>query len=231
MTKKKDYQRLVNAGVIVDIARLIGFAAEQGLVVTRLGSAYLSVKDSDGRGFRLYLAHHWKARQAGMPLGDEIVYDFWIYALVAQNATRRACYIGQTRNVARRMREHWKRRTGEHGSRPLFDWATENRLPITATLLQALSGNQDDADRAEAEWLARATAAGYELPDVEVWAPRKVRFQKANGNWPSDAVRRNSQSLSMVACRTTSMIGLAKNSELKDDRDERLVTTVTGYES
>ncbi len=219
MTGKKDYQRLINAGAIADIAGLLTFAAEQGLTVAKRGDAYITIKGSGPRRFRLFLASHSKAGKAGVLTASGVLYDFWIYALVAHDLIESACYIGQTRGVARRMREHWKRRTGERGSSPLFDWATERGLTVHVVLLQALSGIQSDADRAEAEWLACAAAAGYELPGVDVWAPRGARL-RSGLVWPSAAVRSSSRPLEQVAASTTRLVRLAKNSELVGDRPE-----------
>ncbi|PMS19747.1 hypothetical protein C0Z18_13020 [Trinickia dabaoshanensis] len=218
MAERADYQRLVNAGAIVDMDRLLHFATEKDLVITRVGSAHVTVTNAAGLRFRLFLATHEKARRAGQTVGRGIVYDFWIYALVAHTSTERACYIGQTRNVGRRMREHWKRRDGTRASRPLFDWATERSLSINATLLQALTGNQNDADDAEDEWVARATDAGFVLPGSEVWAPRQQVVRKSGNAWPSIAVQRNGRSLAMIASRVTSVVEIARNSELSDSQ-------------
>ncbi|WP_232437022.1 GIY-YIG nuclease family protein [Burkholderia ubonensis] len=217
MSEKKDYQRLVNADGIINMARLLRFVAGQGLEVVRLGSTYVSVTNIEGRRFRLYLANHERARRAGQPVGRDVVYDFWIYALFAQNAAEKACYIGQTRNVSRRMREHWKRRAGDQGSRSLFDWAKERSLAVNVTLVQALSGNQKDADCAEAEWFARATAAGYELPGAEIWGPKARGSRIPSRAWPSAKVQRNGCSLEMIVSRMIAMIELPKNSELRDE--------------
>lgn len=222
MTGKKDYQRLINAGAITDIARLLTFAAEQGLMVAKCGGPYITIKGSGPRRFRLFLASHHKAGRAGMPTATGVAYDFWIYALVAHDLIESACYIGQTRGVARRMHEHWKRRTGERGSIPLFDWATERGLTVHVVLLQALSGIQSDADQAEAEWLACAAAAGYELPGVDVWAPRGARLRPGLV-WPSIAVRGSSRPLEQVAAGTTRLVRLSKNSVLVDHRPEKFM--------
>ena len=48
MTEKADYQRLVNAGAIVDIDRLLDFATEKDLIVTRVGSAHVTVMNAAG---------------------------------------------------------------------------------------------------------------------------------------------------------------------------------------
>lgn len=220
MTEKADYQRLVNAGAIVDIDRLLDFATEKDLIVTRVGSAHVTVMNAAGLRFRLFLASHDKARPAGRAEGLDIVYDFWIYALIAQTATERACYIGQTRNVGRRMREHWKRRDGERASGPLFDWATERSVSVNATLLQALTGSQNDADGAEAEWIARASAAGFVLPGLGAWAPRQQVVRQSVNVWPSISVRRNGRSLAMIASRAISVVEIARNSELSDCETE-----------
>lgn len=222
MTGKKDYQRLINAGAIADMAGLLTFATQQGLIVAKSGEAYITIKGSGPRRFRLFLASHHKAGRAGMPTATGVVYDFWIYALVAHDLFESACYIGQTRNVVRRMREHWKRSTGERGSSPLFDWATKRGLTIHAVLLQALSGIQGDADQAEAEWLACAAAAGYELPGVDVWAPRGARLRPGLV-WPSIAVRGSSRPLEQVAAGTTRLVRLSKNSVLVDNRHEKFM--------
>nr|CUV11537.1 conserved protein of unknown function [Ralstonia solanacearum] len=221
MTAKKDYQRLINAGAIADMAGLLTFATEQGLIVAKRGDAYITIKGSGPRRFRLFLASHHKAGRAGMPTATGVAYDFWIYALVAHDLIESACYIGQTRAVVRRMREHWKLRAGERGSSPLFDWATERGLTVHVVLLQALSGIQSDADRAEAEWLACAAAAGYELPGVDVWAPRGAR-QRPGLVWPSVAIRGSSRPLEQVAAGTTRLVRLSKNSVLVDHRPEEL---------
>ena len=168
----------------------------------------------------MFLASHDKARPAGRAEGLDIVYDFWIYALIAQTATERACYIGQTRNVGRRMREHWKRRDGERASGPLFDWATERSVSVNATLLQALTGSQNDADGAEAEWIARASAAGFVLPGLGAWAPRQQVVRQSVNVWPSISVRRNGRSLAMIASRAISVVEIARNSELSDCETE-----------
>ncbi len=216
MSGKKDYQRLVNADGIIHMARLLSFVAGQDLEVVCVGSTHVSVMNVEGRRFRLYLANHERARRAGQPVGRDVVYDFWIYALFAQNAAEKACYIGQTRNVSRRMREHWKRRADDQGSRPLFDWAEERSLVVNVTLVQALSGNQQDANCAEAEWFARATAAGYELPGAEIWGPKTRDSRIPTHTWPCVKVQRNGCSLEMIVSRMINMIELPKNSELRD---------------
>ncbi|MDB0567403.1 hypothetical protein AB6Q13_10335 [Ralstonia solanacearum] len=215
MTEKKDYQRLINVEAIASMTQLLTFVAQHGLTVAKSGDAYITIKGSGPRRFRLFLASHHKAGRAGMPTATGVVYDFWIYALVVHDLFESACYIGQTRNVVRRMREHWKRSAGERGSSPLFDWATKRGLTVHAVLLQALSGIQGDADQAEAEWLACAAAAGYELPGVEVWAP-KGAWPLPCRVWPSAAVRRDSQPLERIAAGTAQLARLAKNSELVD---------------
>ncbi|WP_256991560.1 GIY-YIG nuclease family protein [Burkholderia sp. AU6039] len=217
MSGKKDYQRLVNADGITHMARMLSFVAEQNLEVLRVGSTHVSVMSIDGRRFRLYLGNHERARRAGQPVGRDVVYDFWIYVLFAQSAAEKACYIGQTRNVSRRMREHWRRRTGNQGSRSLFDWAEERSLAVNVTLVQAVFGNQQDADCAEAEWFARAAAAGYELPGAEVWGPKARGSRIPTHVWPCAKLQRNGCSLEMVASRMIKIIELPKNSELRDD--------------
>ncbi|WP_316894381.1 GIY-YIG nuclease family protein [Ralstonia mannitolilytica] len=221
MTEKKDYQRLINAEGIATMAQLLTFVAQHGLTVTQRGSAYVTVEEASGRRFRLFLADHEKAGKAGTLAGTEVVYDFWIYALVASDPTLKACYIGQTRDLSRRMREHWKRRAGERGSGPLFEWATQYGLTVNVVLLESLSGSQGSADRAEAAWFARAVAEGYELPGVEYWAPRGDRKRRGLA-WPSAAVRRNSRPLEAVATGITQVVRLETNSALVDHNPEGL---------
>ncbi|GCB04433.1 hypothetical protein PSUB009319_20640 [Ralstonia sp. SET104] len=219
MTLKQEFQRLINAGSVATMAQLRSFVTERGLIVTKHSEDSVTVVMRGHRRFRLFPANHYKAGRAGVLTDSGIVFDFWIYALVAQGSVEAACYIGQTRSVARRMREHWTRRTGERCSGPLLHWATERGLTVHVVLLQALSVIQSEADRAEAEWLACATAAGYDVPGVEIWAPAHQR-SRPGLTWPSAAVRRNCRPLEEVIAGTSQIVRLEKRSTLVDHPPE-----------
>lgn len=110
--------------------------------------------------------------------------DYWIYALIAHDGDSTACYVGQSINLSRRMREHLKRRYDGVCSSEVFEWADEHDVPVRVVIL-AYAENAFDAACLEASWLRGAQAAGLHTPGVERWGvfPAKVEQSVVQVGW------------------------------------------------
>ncbi|MEJ8826499.1 GIY-YIG nuclease family protein [Variovorax humicola] len=219
MTQKKIYQRYINSGAITSIAELLCFVANENLTLTRHGGSYVGVKDATGRRFRLFLPDHPKAAiKAGFAScsSQGLTYDFCIYALFACHADNVACYVGQTRSVSRRIREHWKRRSGTRASGPLFDWAERHEIEVNFVLLQSSHGRQLDANSAEAEWKVRAARSGLHFPSRE-FLERAMRRLASTDPWPFHAAAHNSQPIEQLATKVIALASIEENSVLCED--------------
>ncbi|WP_198086256.1 hypothetical protein [Variovorax sp. E3] len=216
MTQKKIYQRDINSGAISDIAELLRFVADKNLVLARRGASYVGVKDAAGRRFRLFLPDHPKAMKAGIAGVHGPIYDFWIYALFAGSAGNVACYVGQTRSVSRRIREHWKHRLGTRSSGPLFGWAEHHEAEVNFVLLQSLRGRQREANHAEAEWKVRAARADFHFPSRELLGAG-MRRTASSDPWPFDAAANNSQPIEQLATGVIALASIEGNCMLGEE--------------
>lgn len=99
----------------------------------------------------------------------------WIYALLARSRDQKACYIGQSASVMRRMAEHGKRSRLGRGSDEFFLWSDQHKAEIHVVLLElsrcvdAKGDTARNATTLEGMWLNAAVEAGYKTPGVEKW--------------------------------------------------------------
>ena len=216
MNQKKIYQREINSNEITSIAKLLCFVVDKNLILMRRSASYVVVKDSAGRRLRLFLSDHPKAMAAGFADSQNLTYDFLIYALFACGVGKVACYVGQTRSVSRRIREHWKRRFGTSASGPLFGWAARHDIEVNFVILQSLHGRQCDANSAEAEWKMRAALSGVHFPSHEFLGIASCRTPSIDP-WPFDAAAHNSQPIEQLATMVIALASIMQNSMLCDD--------------
>lgn len=191
---KKRAQDLINAGTLTCVESLREYVAQQGWTLTRAGAAYVGVKTKSGDRFRLFLPSHPKAAAQGRlgPCGRE--FDFSIYALLAFSDDGKAYYVGQTRNLRRRLREHVKRRDSGAASSALFHWSAARGVPVGIVLLERVLGTQTQANRAERAWQQRAALAGYD--DLGAFGATVATTNCASpADWPAEQVGERVQPL------------------------------------
>jgi hypothetical protein len=128
----------------------------------------LIVKPGVARGFQIEVpfgVDPYEFRQPGI----------WIYGLIARSEKRKACYIGQTTSVMRRLAEHAKRSRPDSGSDALFHWSDQNNTVVHVVLLELCRSEGSKgmtarrATTREGVWLRSATDASYQTPGVEKW--------------------------------------------------------------
>ncbi len=118
----------------------------------------------------------------------------WIYALMARSPSEKACYIGQSASVMRRMAEHAKRSRQGRGSDEFFRWSDQHEAEVHVVLLELCRSAVTQADTArratllEGTWLSAAVEAAYQTPDVEKWgglprSPDQPRSFRENAIW------------------------------------------------
>lgn len=78
----------------------------------------------------------------------------YIYGLMDEAGSFR--YIGQTSNVAKRLRYHWDYRETNKSQRRLMDWLMTLDEPPHVMVLEAVTSK--DADAAERKWISRVGA-------------------------------------------------------------------------
>lgn len=99
----------------------------------------------------------------------------WIYALLARSHSEKACYIGQSTSVMRRISEHAKRSRHGKGADALFRWSDQQETDVHVVLLELSRSAATKADTArhatvlEGTWLSAAVEASYQTPGVEKW--------------------------------------------------------------
>lgn len=196
-SQKKYVQDLINAGELTNIESVREFAAQRGWTLTRVGAAYVGIKTDSGERIRLFLPGHPKASAQGRtgPSGRE--FDFWIYALLGYSTDGNAYYVGQTRNLRRRLPEHVKRWHSGMASSALFRWAVAQGVSLGVVLLERVVGTQTQANCAEREWQQRAAAAGYDgLGAFAATIPNMSGVRSVE--WPEEQVRARVRPLATV---------------------------------
>jgi hypothetical protein len=127
---------------------------------------------------------------------------FWIYGLFAFSkfSDKKACYIGQTVNLKRRLKEHHKNKRFGKGSHSLHSWADEEGTNLKCIILSKIIGNQQEASILENYWFGLAKLIGFETPNSEFWANSK-KSQGYIGDfqvWPESLINSRLEDLSMV---------------------------------
>jgi len=199
-SKKISLQSAIDAGQTLSRRQLLERVASEGLEVTRNGSNYLGLRDADGHRFRVRFAF---ADDAGLSnsvsqpnSSFELIPNVsearrhWIYALTAysNDGLRKACYIGQTVNLRRRFREHLRRRhQSGRSSFALFEWATREKVEVSAIILAEIVVSQGQALQYEGYWVKLALEAGFIMPDIHLWGclPRPSRLPGQPEFWPA----------------------------------------------
>lgn len=157
----------------------------------------MGLEDSEGHRFRLFLPTHPKAKERQL----SATHDVWIYPLFAGDAGNMACYVGQTRNLRRRIREPWKRRFGKRAFGPVFAWAARYAMEVKFVVLQALHCTPSKAIHAEEMWGTRARSSGLLLPRQAFRLTRAL--QPPALPWPFDAVAATCQSIENLMIGST----------------------------
>jgi hypothetical protein len=133
-------QGAIDSGQIANMHQLLEQVRMHGLEITRNGRDYLGVRGADGKRFRVHFSfdNHTRATAPAprgvaeawpvapstgglTPLAGQtssariFLQQIWVYALTAssRDGNKRACYVGKTVNLPRRMREHIRVRTGK----------------------------------------------------------------------------------------------------------------------
>lgn len=207
LVQKRELQDRLDRRAIANLAELLEDVRQAGLQITRLGRHYIGLRRHDGARFRLKfdfgISGSARAKSVTIeqshadryraPLGSKERY-YAIYALLAYGSSSqtRACYIGQSVNMMRRLREHLARNRGRRGSCELFEWAAKEELQVLCIVLMVGQSSQAAALSCEREWLLRALCAGFEAPGAERWAKTAA---PAYGDrllltdWPDKSIR------------------------------------------
>lgn len=191
----------INSGQITTKQELLNHALALGLTVTRNGRDYVGLLGADGRRFRIrfQLTEDTRSANFAIPRGAsesnwEAIFPgaYWIYILLAhaRDGRSKACYVGQTVNLKRRLREHLTRKVPGRTSFSLFEWATSAGVEVRVAVVSSMKGNQAQATAAESHWLSLAVSAGYETPDVQRWGRRPQAYDPVGSPhcWPEDDV-------------------------------------------
>ena len=129
---------------------------------------------------------------------------YWIYALLAHSTKddqRKACYIGQTANLERRMREHLKPPRPGRGSAALFEWVAVEMAEVRVAILVRTDCDQSQATILEGYWLGLAVEAGFSVPGVHNWGrlPKPNHLEGLPTQWPVAEIMAASLPLDEVA--------------------------------
>ncbi len=118
--------------------------------------------------------------------------SFWIYALITYSnvSNEKACYIGQTVNLMRRLKEHYKNNRVGKGSYYLQEWAKTQESNVKCVILSTLVGNQQEASVLENYWCRLAQEFGFITPNSENWAnsSNADNFQGQYHSWPEESI-------------------------------------------
>lgn len=99
----------------------------------------------------------------------------WIYGLLARTSEGKACYIGQSASIMRRLMEHHKRTRYDRGADALFRWSDKHEAKVYVVLLEFCKATVSKAETArlatllEGSWLSAAIEAAYQAPGSEKW--------------------------------------------------------------
>lgn len=145
---------------------LLLFVQKKGWDVLRTGEDFITIKVSGGRRFRFRYQM------------DDVAYVGWVYALIATDADERACYIGSTGDLIRRMDEHRAmatrfRRSGRT-SAEFFYWANQRHATVKVVILEEVRG-RSALSLSETTWTETARLAGWILPGVQRWGAKSRR--------------------------------------------------------
>lgn len=200
MQKTRAFQA-INSGQITTKQELLNHALEFSLTVTRNGRDYVGLLGADGRRFRIrfQLTEDTRSANFAIPRGasesnGEAICPraYWIYILLAhaRDGRSKACYVGQTVNLKRRLHEHLTRKAAGRTSFSLFEWASSEGVDVRVAVVSSMKGNQAQATAAESHWLSLAVSAGYETPDVQRWGRLPQAYDTVGRPhcWPEDDV-------------------------------------------
>lgn len=214
LSLKTVLQQALDTGEIADIRQLLDQVRVHGLEITRNGRDYLGLRGDEGKRFRVRFSfeNHARAPRPARPAVREIrsasstrLQHIWVYALTAfsHDGSKRACYIGKTVNLPRRMREHIMVRNGERarGSYELFKWACVENVEVRVTVLSMMDLDWRHSFDLEGYWLKLAQQAGYETPGSDRWGklPMPLGLAGQPSAWPWERVVLGALTLEQVA--------------------------------
>lgn len=211
--KKLLSKKIIN-GDFEHRSEILNYIINQGFIVTRNGSEYLSFKPKKGgrnvrvrnlpdrlivpkynkerkhkRTISLMQLNSWSDGTTLVKRGKNSNYC-GIYALVAldkEDTSVAKAYIGQTVDISRRLKEHLNNEK-ERWAQPLKTEAQKNSMPVFFILLEnSTSGSQADVD--EYLWTRDAEKQGVDLPNKQSWAKGKGNYVIPNldKTWPDKA--------------------------------------------
>lgn len=161
-----DLEFAVASGQVTTQEELLLFAGAKGWEVIRAGDDFITIKVPGGRRFRFRYQM------------NDVAFTGWVYALIAYDSDAKACYIGSTSDLIRRMDEHrvmsGRRRKSGRSSLEFFSWAKQRHASVKVVILDEVRGRSALALR-EAEWTETARLAGWTLPAVERWGSKSRR--------------------------------------------------------
>ena len=108
--------------------------------------------------------------------------EYWIYGLflVRDNQLLNECYIGQTKNINRRLREHYRNSRKGKSSFYLQDFAQKNKALIRVIILENLNCTRDTIDEREAVWIKSVLDEGFILPGLNNWIKYNDKLENVN---------------------------------------------------
>lgn len=133
------------------------------------------------------------------------IFRRWIYVLIAfkNEASQGACYVGQTGDICRRMRDHLavRRAKESRGAGGFFAWVAGAGVDARATVVAALEADLQIANQLEGYWLKLAEEAGFETPGSGTWGrlPRPLKMEGQPTQWPSERILMAAHSIEELA--------------------------------
>lgn len=131
--------------------------------------------------------------------------SFWIYALIcySKNSETKACYIGQTTNLHRRLKEHFKNKRVGKSSFHLHQWTEKEKTKIECIVLCEIHGNQKEAASYEKYWTTLAQKDGFNTPGIENWGQSNLNptYNDYFDSWPEEQIGEKLVDLDLVVSK------------------------------
>lgn len=195
----------IDSNRIVSIDQLFEKIKDYNLTITRSGLNYVGLKPSGEKPFRVRFSFTNSLKTTRL---KKIKHEpsrtdgCWIYALTAysQNTLKKACYIGQTNNIIRRLKTHFQHNRPGKDAFLLFEWAENERVDVMATSLSFVFANRSHVTYHEGYWLNLALQSGFETPGIDNWGrlPMTGQFPGLPVAWPTSLIRSSEVSLRQI---------------------------------
>lgn len=182
---------------------VVALAHELDWVIVKDFTESISIMHKDGQYLRAYFCEKpaWLMRDPDLRSErSKVPKERWIYGLLAHaDDGSKACYIGQTANLKKRLRHHADSQK-EATSFYLKQWAETMKCQIHVVLLAHAHISEPKCRVLEGYWLQLAMKAGYLTPAVERWGnlPKVPEYPSMPLIWPALAIEKIAQSLRLM---------------------------------